>query len=107
MPTPEFHVGDQVMIDARYLNTERPNKSLDHKNLGPYIIQKIHNNTAFELNLPESLSSIFPIFHPWLLHLANDSPLPGQRRETQPPGSIEEEGGDGQNEGEGSVGSRG
>ncbi|KAF7567774.1 hypothetical protein PtrM4_143650 [Pyrenophora tritici-repentis] len=35
-PAPRFDVGDWVMLNARHIKTERPVKSLDHKNIGPY-----------------------------------------------------------------------
>ena len=52
----------------------RPNKSLNYKNLEPYQIKKAINNFAYELNLPESISAVHPVFHSWLLHL-NESNL--------------------------------
>ena len=91
-PAPEFRVGDMVMLDARNIKTTRPNKSLDHKNLGPFEITRVINNSAYELRLLPSMEGIFPVFHPWLLHLDNSDPLPGQRIDPPPPVMIDEEG---------------
>ena len=63
-PAPEFKVGDMVMLDARNIKTTRPNKSLDHKNLGPFEIVRVINNSAYELKLPPAIEGIFPVFHP-------------------------------------------
>lgn len=92
LPAPEFRVGDMVMLDGRNIKTVRPVKSLDHKNLGPFRITRAFNNSAYELDLPASMNKIHPVFHPWLLHLDNSDPLPGQRIPPQPPVEIDEEG---------------
>ena len=91
-PAPEFKVGDMVMLDARNIKTTRPNKSLDHKNLGPFEIVRVINNSAYELKLPPAMEGIFPVFHPWLLHLDNSAPLQGQRIPPPPPVMIDQEG---------------
>lgn len=92
MPAPEFRVGDMVMLDSRNIKTVRPNKSLDHKNLGPFRIIKAYGNSAYELELPSSMGRLYPVFHPWLLHLDNSDPLPGQRTPPPPPVDIDQEG---------------
>lgn len=89
-PAPEFRVGDKVMLDARYIKTVRPNNSLDYKNLGPYEITRAINNSAYELDLPEAMNSLFNVFHPWLLHLDDGRPLRGQIED--PPPEIEIDG---------------
>ena len=86
-PAPQLKVGDKVMLDRRFITTKRPNQSLDHKNLGPYTIKREINNTAYELDLPETMNQIFPVFHPWLLHLDEANPLPGQHNAD--PGPVE------------------
>ncbi|KAI1508200.1 rve multi-domain protein [Pyrenophora tritici-repentis] len=79
-PAPRFDVGDWVMLNARHIKTERPVKSLDHKNIGPYQITRVIDNMAYELDLPPQLKAIFPAFHPWLLQPYEDDALPGQPR---------------------------
>jgi hypothetical protein len=91
-PAPEFRVGDMVMLDARFQDTKRTSKGLDYKNLRPYPIVRAINNCAYELELPDAMKDIFPVFHPWLLHLEDSEPLPGQRPETPGPVAIEPEG---------------
>ena len=91
LPAPELKEGDMVMLDSRNIKTARPNKSLDHKNLGPFKIVRVINNMAYELELPDGMN-IFPVFHPWLLHLDNSDPLPGQTEPPPPPVSTDETG---------------
>ncbi|KAK1912794.1 hypothetical protein P3342_004730 [Pyrenophora teres f. teres] len=79
-PAPRFDVGDWVMLNARHIKTERPVKSLDHKNMGPYQITRVIDNMAYELDLPPQLKTVFPAFHPWLLQAYEDDALPGQPR---------------------------
>lgn len=90
-PAPEFKVGGMVMLNARNIRTIRANKSLDHKNLGPFKIVRTINNSAYELDLPQSMSGIFPVFYPWLLHLDKSNPLPGQIIPPPPPIWFDEE----------------
>ena len=52
------------MLDSKFITTIKPNKSLDFKNLEPYKIIRIINNIAYELDLPDNIKKIFPIFHP-------------------------------------------
>lgn len=91
-PAPEFKVGDKVFLDGRNIKTTRPNHSLDYKNLGPYKILKIYNRFACKLELPESMGSVFPTFHPWLLHLQEDNPLPGQIEAPPPAVDVDSDG---------------
>ena len=94
LPAPEFREGDLVMLDRRNIKTTRPNKSLAYKNMGPSKVVKALNNYAYQLELPTSMSSLHPVFHPWLLHLDNSDPLPGQEEKEPPPADIDEEGED-------------
>ena len=87
----EFKVDDIVWLDSRNIKTTRPNKSLNHKNLGPFKIIRIINNMACELELPQEIK-IFPVFHPWLLHLDDERLLPSQRRLPPAPIKVDEDG---------------
>ena len=35
---PDFKVGDQIFVKAKYFQSTRPSKNLFEKNLGPYTI---------------------------------------------------------------------
>ena len=63
------------MLNAKNINIKRNNKGLDYKNLGLFIIKRVINNSAYELDLGQALASMFPVFHPWLLHLVDEDLL--------------------------------
>jgi len=63
LPAPMMREGDLVMVDARFIKTQRPNQSLDHKNEGPFCVKRIINDHSYELELPETMK-VFPVFYP-------------------------------------------
>lgn len=89
LPAPIFRVKDKVMLDSRFIKTTKPSASLDHKNLGPFTITKIINDHSYLLDLPASMK-VFPVFHPWLLHLHETEPLDTQIQEPLGPVNVEE-----------------
>lgn len=92
MPAPMLRVGDRVMLDRRFISTKRPSSSLDYKNLGPFRVKRVIKDSAYELDLPDSMRSIYPVFHAWLLHPLSSESYPGQEQER--PGPIEIDGED-------------
>jgi hypothetical protein len=78
---PLYKVGDRVWLDSRNIKTDRSMKKFDDKYFGPYPITRIvRNGFAYELDLPQEMKdrNIFPVFHPSLLRLNPDDPVPGQ-----------------------------
>jgi hypothetical protein len=74
-PAPIFKEGDKVWLDIRNYMTDRPKKKLDIKH-SKYTVAKVHSPLAIELGgIP---SRIQPVFHPSLLRLASNDPMPGQ-----------------------------
>jgi len=63
---PAFEVGDLVMLSGRNIKTRRPSKKLDHKNHGPFQIEKIMSLLTVRLTLPRKWK-IHNIFHVSLL----------------------------------------
>jgi len=63
---PAFQVGDLVMLSGRNIKTRRPSKKLDHKNHGPFQIEKIVSLLAVRLTLPRKWK-IHNVFHVSLL----------------------------------------
>ncbi|SMR53220.1 unnamed protein product [Zymoseptoria tritici ST99CH_1E4] len=61
-----YKVGDCVYLSTRYLKSIRPSEKLDHKYVGPYRIQRVVNDVAYTLELPETMN-IHPTFHISLL----------------------------------------
>ena len=61
-----YNVGDKVWLSTKNINTTRPTKKLDYKQIGPYVIKKRINPVTYELEIPEELR-IHPVFHTSLL----------------------------------------
>jgi len=63
---PAFQIGDLVMLSGRNIKTCSPSKKLDHKNHGPFQIEKIVSTLAVRLTLPRKWK-IHNVFHVSLL----------------------------------------
>lgn len=74
---PNFDVGDKVWLSARNIPIDRPSRKLGHQNIGPYVIKR-KVGYSYELDLPESLKQIHPVFHAKLLRKDPCNPVPGQ-----------------------------
>jgi len=62
-PAPDFKVGDQVYVKAKYIQSTRPSKKLSEKDLGPYAIIAQVGSLSFTLRLSDSMRTVHPIFH--------------------------------------------
>jgi len=60
---PDFKVGDQVYVKAKYFRSTQPSKKLSEKNLGPYTIIAQVGSLSFMLRLPDSMRAVHPVFH--------------------------------------------
>jgi len=63
---PAYRIGDLVMLNGRNIKTHRPMKKLDHKNHGPFQVEKIISPLAVCLILPRKWK-IHNVFHVSLL----------------------------------------
>ena len=88
-PSPEYKVGDLVWLSTKNIHTEKPSKKLDHKRIGPYRVTELVGS-AYRLDLPASMH-IHDVFHPNLLRLAAEDPLPGQHNDPPPPVVVNDE----------------
>ncbi|KAI1002442.1 hypothetical protein K3495_g5760 [Podosphaera aphanis] len=80
-----YQVGDKVFVHAKNIKTKRPSKKLDWKNLGPFKVIGVISSHSYELQLPEDLKSLHPVFHANLLRPDPENPIPGQTNEPNPP----------------------
>jgi len=65
-PPPAYQVGDLVMLSGRNIKTRRPSKKMDHKNHGPFQVEKIISPLVVRLTLPRKWK-IHNVFHVSLL----------------------------------------
>jgi len=75
-PAPDFKVGDQVYVKAKYFRSTRPSKKLSEKNLGPYNIIAQVGSLSFTLRLPDSMRTVHPVFHVSQLEPAIPNTIP-------------------------------
>jgi hypothetical protein len=89
IPAPAYKVGDLVWLDARNIQTTRPSKKLDWKNLGPFPVEKVVSPHAYRLQLPDSMK-IYRVFHTSVLRPATvpELALPGQNPTPPPPVEV-------------------
>ena len=83
-PPPRYQVGDKVWLSTRNIQTQRPSRKLDYKQVGPFKILERIGATSYKLELPSSMK-IHPVFHSHLLRLDPDNALEGQHKEPTPP----------------------
>jgi hypothetical protein len=63
---PAYQIGDLVMLSGRNIKTRRPSRKMDHKNHGPFQIEKVVSPLAVRLTLPRKWK-IHNVFHVSLL----------------------------------------
>ena len=81
---PNFKVGDRVWLLTTNLRSDRPNKKLDYKRLGPYEILEQVNSVSFRLKLPSNFK-IHDVFHCNLLEVYHPDTVRGELRRPPPP----------------------
>ena len=62
-----FKVGNKVCVKAQFFQTTRPSKKLSEKYLRPYEIIAQPNTLLFTFCLLESICSVHPVFHMFIL----------------------------------------
>ena len=68
-------MGDKIYLSIQNLRTTRPNKKLDYKKIGPFMIITKLRPAIHKLQLLKN-AKVYLIFNVFLLHLANlDTPL--------------------------------
>lgn len=72
-PTPTFHIGDKVLLDASNYPSIRPSRKLSERRYGPFkIIEKI-SDLNYRLQIPENWN-IHPVFHVDQLRRYHENP---------------------------------
>lgn len=86
LPAPPFQEGDRVWLLRKHIATSRASGKLDHKKLGPFVIDKKISDNAFRLRLPATMR-IHPTFHVSLLEKYKPNRHP-QREVSEPPAPV-------------------
>ena len=87
-PARRYRPGEKVWLNAKNIKTLRPQKKLDWKNLGPFVVKQMIGSHACELELPATMK-VHPVFNLNLLRPATEDYLPGQHQPPPPPVEVE------------------
>ena len=90
-PAPNFKVGNQVYVKAKYFRSTQPSKKLSEKNLGPYPIIAQVGTLSFTICLPNSMHAVHPVFHVSQLKPAMPNTIPNQSQPLPPPVEVDGE----------------
>ena len=85
LPPPNFQVGDQVFVLAKYLRTTQPSRKLAECFLGPFTVTRKPSAQSYQVKLPDYLHSVHPVFHVSHLEPAIPSTIPNQTNPPPPP----------------------
>ena len=86
---PNFKVGDQVFVKAKYFWSTQPSKKLSKKNIGPYPIIAQVGLLSFIIRLPDSMRAVHPVFHVSQLKLATPNVIPNRVQPPPPPVEVD------------------
>ena len=73
---PDFKVGNQVFIQAKYFHSTQPSKKLSEENLSPYPIIVQVSSLSFMIHLPDSMHMVHPVFHVFQLEPTTPNVIP-------------------------------
>ena len=84
-PAPNFVVGEQAFVKAKYFRTTRPSHKLAEKFLGPFEILAKASSHAYTLRLPDTIRGVHPVFHVCMLEPAVPNEIPNRVQSPPPP----------------------
>jgi len=73
---PDFKIGDQVYVKAKYFRFMCPSKKLSDKNFGPFEIIDKPGSLSFMLRLPDNMKFVHSVFHMSQLETSHQSSIP-------------------------------
>ena len=88
-PAPNFTVGEQAFIKAKFFRTTRPSHKLSNKFLGPFEILAKAGTHSFTLQLPDTFQGVHPVFHVSMLEPTFPNEIPNCVQSPPPPVDIE------------------
>jgi len=91
MPPPDFVIGQQAFIKAKFFRTTRPSKKLSDKFLGPFDILAKAGSHSYTLRLPDTFRGVHPVFHVSMLEPAIQNEIPNRVQSPPPPVQVQGE----------------
>jgi hypothetical protein len=88
IPAPDFKVGEQVFVKAKYFHSTCPSKKLSEKNLGPFEIIARPGSHSITIQLPDSMCSVHPVFHVSQFEPATPNTIPNCIQPPLPPVEV-------------------
>ena len=91
IPPPEFSVGSEVFVLAKYIRSTRPTAKFAEKYLGPFTVLEKIGSLSYKIQLPDYLRRIHPVFHVSQLEPSYPNPIPNRTQTPPPPIEVEGE----------------
>ena len=88
-PAPNFAVGQQAFVKAKFFRTTRPSKKLSDKYLGPFDIIAKAGSHSFTLRLPDTFRGVHPVYHVSMLEPTIPNEIPNRVQSPPPPVDVQ------------------
>ena len=88
---PEFPIGSKVYVLAEHIRSTRPTEKFAEKYLGPFIVVERVGSLSYQLQLPNYMNRIHPVFHVSQLEPAIENTIPNRVQSPPPPIEVEGE----------------
>jgi len=87
----DIKIGDQVFILARNIWTTRPSKKLSERYLEPFIVTGKPGSHSYQIQLPEHMRFIHPVFHVSQLEVVPLNTIPDRINSLPPSVEVDSE----------------
>ena len=91
IPAPNFIIGQQAFVKAKFFRTTRPSHKLSEKFLGPFEILVKAGSHSYILRLPGTIRGVHPVFHVSMLEPAVPNEIPNRVQSPPPPVNVQGE----------------
>ena len=88
---PNFIIGQQAFVKAKFFHTTRPSHKLSEKFLGPFKILAKARSHSYTLCLPGTICGVHPVFHVSMLGPAVPNEIPNRVQSPPPPVNVQGE----------------
>ena len=91
IPAPNFIIGQQAFVKAKFFRTTRPSHKLSKKFLGPFEILAKAGSHSYTLRLPDTIRGVHPMFHVSMLEPAVPNEILNCVQSPPPPVDVQGE----------------